>query len=158
MASNKTNVKGKGPQKVDGTKPMHQRVHGVGSVLFQGSGLKQSKPAKTFKKLDKEATGTRAAANGQARVQWNGHTISSILRWMGSEHATDAVCSAWCAALGFPGIHLTTIQCQSGSGRTGASNPDEYVYGIGGHRGAVAELSKEEKAYLKSIRPQDDAE
>lgn len=140
---------------------IHDRTHGVADKPFCGSELivKVPKTTKTAEsKLKREAIGeTRCirTGNGQIRVDWRGHSLVSILRWMGTEGVNATLAGEWMAALGYPGIHATTVMAQVTSGRAGAVDPKKYAYGLGGFRGLAAELSKEEMKMLRDIRPAD---
>lgn len=167
----KAEGKGKAKKRIltqAGTAPVHNRTLGVGGNLFTGSLTTVKVPtdtAKAVKRLKKDAigeTGASKCANGQVRISWRGHKLSPLLRWMGYNGANVATAAAWLEALGFPGVHLTTITAQVTSGRVGKSDPKAHA-SKGGYKGYlpgegdIPPLSSEEVKLLNSLRP-DDAE
>lgn len=152
MAVTKTTGKStKGKGKGKGGKP--EAVKPAKKKMRVGSGL-TFKPVKKFKGLDAECTYATRASDGTARIAWNGHKITGILRFMGHAGANVKQALAWCLALGYT-VHPTTVSCQVTSGRAGAEGwtNDDGKKCEGGWRGPLPKFTKEEAAYLKSIRP-----
>jgi len=140
-----------GPGKAPAHTPEKKEDRRTSGEMWEGSSTERE-PVKEYENLDQDLTTSERAKNGQVRIKWNGHTISSIIRWMGTEGANTANADSWLRALGYE-IHPTTINAQVTSGRLGAANPEKYGGCRGGFRGEVADLSADEISYLRSIRP-----
>lgn len=109
------------------------------------------KPVKKFKGMDSDTTSASKASDGTARIAWNGHPITAILRYMGYSGANVKLALAWCKAIGYD-VHPTTVSCQVTSGRAGAEG---HEGGKGGWRGPLPKFTKEQKAYIDSMKPTD---
>lgn len=126
-----------------------------GGVYVVGSKLpgKKVKPQKVYKKLNPDTTFASRSEDGSASISWNGHTLVSILRWMGTKQANVAEASQWMSNAGYPGISPNTLNCQITSGRAYDSDTAKEKGFNGGFRGNKAAFNKEEAAYWLSIRP-----
>jgi hypothetical protein len=137
----RTNVKGAGKNGKHATAP----VRGSSTTYAP---LKPM-PAKMAVKLgDADTMSSGRADDGSVRISWYGHSITSILRWMGHHGANVAEGMEWAAAIGYS-ISPTTMNCQITSGRRGAQKGQTP----GGFRGPLAELTAEQAKYLMSLRP-----
>lgn len=131
----------------------------VKEFIPRGNGQKAviAKPERNFKKLDKAATGAHRIADGSVRVKWNGHSIVSLIRWMGFQGANVATATEWLLALGISCVSENCVKCQTTSGRRAAEIGEAASvkqYGKnGGFYGNLPKLTKEEASYLKTVRP-----
>ena len=136
----RTNVHGAGRNGKNGTAP----VRGSSTAFAPATPIAK----KVLSQLgDADTMVTRRAEDGSVRIKWFGHSIVSIIRWMGHHDASKAEADAWLKALGYT-ISPVTINAQVTSGRHGKKNHQP-----GGFRGELPELEPAQEKYLLSIRP-----